>query len=43
MISSMTKKERREPRLFKKQPNRRIRVIKGSGVKPDEFNKMLKK
>lgn len=43
MISSMTQKERREPKLFKRQPNRRIRVIKGSGAKPDEFNKMLKK
>lgn len=43
MLSSMTKKERRNPKLFKKQPNRRLRVIKGSGAKPDEFNKMMKK
>ncbi|XQP55469.1 MAG: signal recognition particle protein [Mycoplasmoidaceae bacterium] len=41
LMSSMTKKERRNPQLFKKQPNRKIRVIKGSGRKPDELNKML--
>ena len=41
LMSSMTKKERRNPALFKKQPNRKIRVIKGSGRKPDELNKML--
>ncbi len=40
-MSSMTKKERRNPALFKKQPNRKARVIKGSGRKPDELNKML--
>ncbi len=40
-MSSMTKKERRNPALFKKQPNRKIRVVKGSGRKPDELNKML--
>jgi len=38
----MTKKERRNPKLFKKQPNRKIRVVKGSGVKMDELNKLLK-
>ena len=37
----MTKKERRNPALFKKQPSRKARVIKGSGRKPDELNKML--
>jgi signal recognition particle subunit SRP54 len=37
----MTLKERRNPQLFKRQPNRKIRVIKGSGRKPDELNKML--
>ena len=41
LMSSMTKKERRNPSLFKKQPNRKTRVIKGSGRKPDELNKML--
>ncbi len=41
LMSSMTKKERRNPALFKKQPNRKIRVVKGSGRKPDELNKML--
>ncbi len=41
LMTSMTKKERRNPRLFKKEPNRKIRVIKGSGRKPDELNKML--
>lgn len=42
LLSSMTKKERRNPKLFKKQPNRKIRVVKGSGVKMDELNKLLK-
>lgn len=41
LMSSMTLKERRNPHLFKKQPSRRERVIKGSGRKPDELNKML--
>jgi signal recognition particle subunit SRP54 len=27
--------------LFKKEPNRKIRVVKGSGRKPDELNKLL--
>jgi signal recognition particle subunit SRP54 len=40
-MQSMTKKERRNPILFKKQPDRKIRVINGSGRKPDELNKML--
>lgn len=42
LLSSMTKKERRDPRLFKKQPNRKVRVVKGSGRKMDELNKLLK-
>ncbi len=42
LLSSMTLKERRNPALFKKQPNRRARVIKGSGRKPEELNKLLK-
>lgn len=41
LMTSMTKKERRNPNLFKKQPTRKIRVVKGSGRKPDELNKML--
>lgn len=43
IIGSMTLKERKNPKLFKKQPNRKIRVIKGSGRKPDELNKLLKR
>ncbi len=42
LMTSMTKKERRNPKLFKKQPNRKARVVKGSGRKPDELNKLLK-
>jgi signal recognition particle subunit SRP54 len=42
LLSSMTKKERRNPILFKKEPNRKLRVIKGSGRKPEEFNRLLK-
>lgn len=41
LMSSMTKKERRNPALFKKQPSRKARVIQGSGRKNDELNKML--
>jgi signal recognition particle subunit SRP54 len=40
-MSSMTLKERRNPILFKKEQNRKIRVVKGSGKKPDDLNKML--
>jgi signal recognition particle subunit SRP54 len=40
-MTSMTLKERRNPGLFKKYPNRKIRVVKGSGCKPDDLNKML--
>jgi signal recognition particle subunit SRP54 len=40
-MTSMTLKERRNPILFKKEPNRKLRVTKGSGRKPDELNKML--
>ncbi len=42
LISSMTLKERRNPRLFKKNPNRKVRVVKGSGKKPDDLNKLLR-
>ncbi|MDR0674861.1 MAG: signal recognition particle protein [Mycoplasmataceae bacterium] len=41
LMTSMTVKERRNPTLFRKHPNRKIRVIKGSGRKPDDLNKML--
>ena len=41
LMSSMTKQERRNPILFKKHPNRKIRVVKGSGRRSDELNKML--
>jgi signal recognition particle subunit SRP54 len=38
----MTLKERRNPKIFKKNPNRKVRVVKGSGKKPDDLNKLLK-
>lgn len=41
LLNSMTLKERRNPALFKKHPNRKSRVIKGAGRKPDELNKLL--
>ena len=41
LMNSMTLKERKNPILFKKQPSRKERVIKGSGRKPDEFNKLI--
>lgn len=41
LMNSMTAKERKNPILFKKQPSRKERVIKGSGRKPDEFNKLI--
>ena len=41
LMNSMTIKERKNPILFKKQPSRKERVIKGSGRKPDEFNKLI--
>lgn len=43
LMSSMTLKERRNPKLLKRDANRRIRIIKGSGRKPDELNKLLKR
>ncbi|MDE6289357.1 MAG: signal recognition particle protein [Ureaplasma sp.] len=43
LLSSMTLKERRDPRVFKKQPNRKVRVVKGSGKSMDELNKLLKR
>lgn len=41
LMSSMTKKERRNPHLFKKEPSRKARVVCGSGRKADDLNKML--
>jgi signal recognition particle subunit SRP54 len=38
----MTLKERRNPSLFKKEPTRKIRVIKGSGRTSEEFNRLIK-
>jgi signal recognition particle subunit SRP54 len=37
----MTLKERRNPTLLKRDVNRRIRITKGAGRRPDELNKML--
>jgi len=42
LMSSMTLKERRNPSIFKKEPTRKLRVIKGSGRTSEEFNKLLK-
>jgi signal recognition particle subunit SRP54 len=39
----MTIEERRNPSLIRRNPNRRIRIIKGSGRKPDDLNKLLSK
>lgn len=41
LLSSMTLEERRNPSLLKRNANRRARIIKGSGRKPDELNKLL--
>lgn len=41
-MSSMTLKERRQPKLLQRELNRKVRIIKGSGRKPDELNKLLK-
>ncbi len=43
LMSSMTLKERRNPKILKRDANRRVRIIKGSGRKPDELNKLLKR
>ncbi|WP_421899139.1 signal recognition particle protein [Maridesulfovibrio sp.] len=40
IISSMTMQERRQPKLI--NPSRRQRIAKGSGVKLEEVNQMLK-
>lgn len=41
LLNSMTKKERREPKLLRRSESRRNRIVKGSGRKPDELNKFL--
>lgn len=41
LLSSMTIKERRNPSIIKKNVNRKIRIVKGSGRKMDELNKLL--
>lgn len=42
LMNSMTLKERRNPKVIKRDLNRKVRIIKGSGRKPDELNKLLK-
>ncbi|MGL4951561.1 MAG: signal recognition particle protein [Mycoplasma sp.] len=42
LMNSMTLKERRNPKIIRRDSNRRNRIIKGSGRKPDELNKLLK-
>jgi signal recognition particle subunit SRP54 len=41
ILNSMTLKERRNPTLFKKESTRKARVVKVSGRKPEEFNKLI--
>lgn len=41
LLSSMTIKERRNPAIIKKNNNRKIRIVKGSGKKMDDLNKLL--
>ncbi|WP_027123880.1 signal recognition particle protein [Mycoplasmoides pirum] len=43
LMSSMTLKERRNPKILQKESSRKARIINGSGRKPDELNKLLKK
>lgn len=40
LMNSMTAQERKDPSLFKRFPSRKERVLKGSGRKPEEFNKL---
>ncbi|QZX49378.1 signal recognition particle protein [Mycoplasma sp. E35C] len=42
LMSSMTLKERRNPKLIIREPSRKNRIIKGSGRKVEELNKLLK-
>jgi signal recognition particle subunit SRP54 len=43
MVSSMTKIERVDTDLFRKQPNRLLRVAKGSGRKPEEVADLIER
>lgn len=43
LMNSMTLKERRNPKLLKRDASRRARIIKGSGRKADELNKLIKR
>jgi signal recognition particle subunit SRP54 len=38
----MTRKERKDPTIFKKEQTRKQRVIKGSGRTAEEFNRLIK-
>lgn len=42
MISSMTIKERREPKLLSNEPTRKARIAKGAGVEVQEVNRLIK-
>ena len=42
LLSSMTKKERHNPKLIIKDQTRKNRILNGSGRKQEELNKMLK-
>ncbi len=41
MINSMTQEERRNPELLSSSPNRRRRIAKGAGYKPEDVNKLV--
>jgi signal recognition particle subunit SRP54 len=43
IVSSMTKRERVETELFTKQPNRKVRVAKGSGRSEQEVSELLER
>jgi signal recognition particle subunit SRP54 len=40
-MNSMTIKERRNPHILERESNRKIRIVKGSGRKMDELNKLI--
>lgn len=41
LMSSMTLKERRGPKVLEREASRRNRIVKGAGMKPDDLNKLL--
>ncbi|AGX88809.1 signal recognition particle receptor subunit alpha [Mycoplasma parvum] len=43
LVQSMTDYEKKNPKVFKTESSRRVRVIKGSGRKPEELNQLLAK